>query len=1137
VNLDEIITYVDTVIPGVGTRTPTGNSIPTVEAGVNYTIPTQTPFTVTAVGSDANSGDTLTYDWEERDLGPQRDLAAADNGSSPLFRSFLPTTSPSRTFPQLSDILSNTPNIDEKLPTVARTMHLRATVRDNRTGGGGFSSDEMTINVVNTGAAFAITGPNTAVNWSSSTTQTVTWNVAGTTGNGINTSLVNILLSTDGGNTFPITLAANTPNDGSQAIVVPNAVTSKARIKVQAVGNIFFDISNANFTISVAPGVDLVGSSFTATPTNLRNSGGFVDTSTVIANQGSTASGAFDVKFYLSDDATINPANDVLLTLDPSSPFYNAAEPSAYHVTGSIAGFGTRSANVRLVVPVNDPFRTDNQYFIGMYVDADSNVTETNETNNVNLGVGIDQQPVTYALTFANSTAITIPDSGVGSLYPSTINVSGLSGKIGDVNVSLLGLTHTFPDDLDLLLVGPTGQKMILMSDVGGGNAINGINLVLDDQGASALSNTGQLVSGTFRPTNIGTGDTFPAPAPASPYDATLGIFNASNPNGTWSLYVLDDQSANSGSLANGWSLTFVVANASPTDPVNVLQPAINEDVDTGSNLGRLVSTIVQGSGSTDADGDTLGIAVTTVDNTHGQWQYTTDPGSGWQDISSASATTARLLGPSYYVRFNPNADFNSFVGAAPTFGFKTWDQTAGTAGGTADTTTSNAFSAAAAIAKTPVTQLNDAPIFTIPSVPVIVTEDDGPIVVNGFATGIGPGPATATDEAGQTVTFFVTVSGTTGGLTFSAAPSIDPVTGALSFTTAPDANGTATIDVLLQDNGSSTPPNVNISALQEFTITVGAVNDEQEIVVNSVRTVDRGSSISINNDYLITYDADDPPADLIYTVTSGPSHGTLLVGGVPVTQFSQEQLNHALLVYQNDGSANSTDSFGFTVDDGKGTASTGTFNLAIRQSSGNSGDFDRDLVVDAGDYVLWRKTAGATNVPAYSGADGNGDTTIDQADYTVWQSQFGNTTGVGGGASVEGMGSAEGGVRSGEGLADEVSLAKSVVLVEQPPALPGVPAALPFSYALQASELRMVARGHLYLMPEAEPRAVVSAEREDALLEWLRSNNAGSKSDPGEMNDLFADCPAGAGEAGDLWDAIDVAFEDAVSRQSVGSI
>jgi subtilisin-like proprotein convertase family protein len=1116
VNLDEIITYVDSVIPSVGTRTPTGDSIPTVDAGINYTIPTQTPFTVTAVGSDANSSDVLTYDWEERDLGPQRDLAATDNGTSPLFRSFLPTTSTSRTFPQLSDILSNTSNIDEKLPTVARTMHLRATVRDNRTSGGGFSSDDMTISVVNTGSAFAITGPNTAVNWSAATSQTVTWNVAGTTGNGINTSLVNILLSTDGGNTFPIVLAANTPNDGSQAIVVPNAVTSKARIKVQAVGNIFFDISNANFTISVAPGIDLVGSSFTVNPTNLRNAGGFVDTSVVVANQGSTSSGAFDVKFYLSDDATINPANDVLLTLDPSSPFYNATEPSAYHVTGSIAGFGTRSASVRLVVPVNDPFKTDNQYFIGMYVDADSNVTETNETNNVNVGVGIDQQPVTYALTFANAAAMTIPDSGAASLYPSTINVSGLTGTIGDVNVSLLGLTHTFPDDLDVLLVGPTGQKMILMSDVGGGNAISGINLVLDDQGASALSNTGQLVSGTFRPTNIGTGDTFPSPAPAGPYDATLATFNASNPNGTWSLYVLDDQSANSGSLANGWSLTFVLANSSPTDPVNVLQPAINEDVDSGSNLGRLVSTIAQGSGSTDADGDTLGIAVTAVDNTHGQWQYATGLGSGWQDISSTTATTARLLGPSYYVRFNPNPDFNSFVGAAPTFSFKTWDQTAGTAGGTADTTTSNAFSAGAAVTKVPVTQINDAPSFSIPSGPVTANENAGAVSVSGFATGMAPGPATATDEAGQALTFLATVAGTAGNLSFDVAPSIDPISGALSFTAAAGTSGTATIDVVLQDNGSSTPPNINTSSVQEFTIEIASNNAEQVLAVNAGLTVNQDSSAAITNAILLTTDADDGPANLLYVINAGPLHGSVLVNGAPATQFSQQQINAGLVTYQNDGTANSADSFDFAVDDGKGTASTGTFNIAIRP---NPGDFTRNLVVDAGDYVLWRKTAGAAPVPAYSGADGNGDTTIDQADYTVWQSHFGDAVGVGGGTSVEAAVSGEQGAKSQK---TEIALAKTAALVEQPPALPGVHVALPFEYPLQAGESRTGANGRVRLTPPAEPGAA-GVLRDEALLAWLSSRGVDAKEGGGAAPVVRdgLDCPSYEGSVDDALDAL----------------
>jgi subtilisin-like proprotein convertase family protein len=969
-------------------------------------------------------------------------------------------------------------------------MHLRAVVRDNRAGGGGVNSDDMTINVVNTGAAFAITSQNTATSWSSGTSQTVTWNVAGTTGSGINTSLVNILLSTDGGNTFPIVLAANTANDGTQSIVVPNSVTSSARIKVQAVGNIFFDISNINFSITTAPGIDLVGASLAVTPTNLRSAGGFVDASIVVGNQGSTATGGFDVKFYLSDDATINPASDILLTLDPSSVSYDPSEPSAYHVTGSIAGFGTRSATVRLKVPVSDPFGTDNQYFLGMYVDADGNVTETNETNNVNNGVGLDQQGVTYALVFTNPATITIPVSGAANPYPSTIVVSGLSGTIGDVNVSLLGLTHTFPDDLDVLLVGPSGEQMILMSDVGGGTDVTGVNLLLDDQGASALSNSGQLTSGTFRPNNVGSSDTYASPAPAGPYGSALSVFNGTNPNGTWSLYVMDDNSPDSGSFTGGWALTFVIANASPTNPGNVLLPAIDEDVSDGSNLGRLVSTIVGQSGSTDSDGDPLGIAVTAVDNAHGQWQYATSAGSGWQDLLSASTSSARLLGPSYYVRYTPNADFNSFVGAAPTFSFKAWDQSAGSAGATGDTTVSNAFSAAAALGKVPVTAINDAPLFSIQTTLVTVAQDAGAVAVGGFATDMAPGPATATDEAGQTLTFLATAAGSTGTLSFDVAPSIDSTTGELTFTAAAGTHGTATFNVVLQDSGSSTPPNVNASTAQQFTIEVVGVNAEQVLAINAGLTVDKSFSAVITNAVLKTTDADDTAVNLVYAITAGPFHGSIRVSGIPTAQFTQQDIDSGLVSYQNDGLDNSADSFDFTVDDGKGAVSSATFNITIRQ---NTGDFNQNLVVDAGDYVLWRKTAGATGVVAYSGADGNGDTVIDQADYTVWQSHFGDVVGGAGGASLETLDAnvvaapspvgraAAGAAALAEPVAPEETVQAGVAVVDVPGAIRGT---APSTHRAARVAVRE------------------SSDHDEALQAWLSSRGARQERSPGEWYD-----------------------------------
>lgn len=257
ISFDEIISYVDNVIPTVGVRTATGNSVPTVDAGSDFTIPANTPFVLTATGNDANSSNVLTYNWEQRNLGPQQAVGAADNGSSPLFRSWLPTPNPTRTFPRLSNLVNNTFAVGEKMPLTTRTLNFRTTVRDNAVGGGGVNTDDMIVNVVNTGSAFAVTSPNTSVTWSGLSVQTVTWNVAGTTGNGINAANVDISLSTDGGLTYPIVLTAGTPNDGSQDIAVPNVSTLNARVRVQGSSNIFFDISNTNFSITALPtGID-----------------------------------------------------------------------------------------------------------------------------------------------------------------------------------------------------------------------------------------------------------------------------------------------------------------------------------------------------------------------------------------------------------------------------------------------------------------------------------------------------------------------------------------------------------------------------------------------------------------------------------------------------------------------------------------------------------------------------------------------------------------------------------------------------------------------------------------------------------------------------------------------------------------
>jgi len=263
-------------------QTSTGNSPPTVDAGSSYTIPMGTPFTLTATGSDPN-GDALTYSWEEFDLGAASP-PNTDDGTRPIFRSFAPVSSPARTFPRLSDILSGFSTMGETLPVTMRTMNFRVTARDNRSGGGGVNSAATQINVRSDAGPFTVTQPASGANWSTGSIRTVTWNVANTNNAPVSCANVRILLSTDGGTTFPITLATTTANDGSENLTIPGTPTSSARIKVEAISNVFFNISagftitgSATQTLTVASINPNSGVTITVTPTD---NAGFADGST-----------------------------------------------------------------------------------------------------------------------------------------------------------------------------------------------------------------------------------------------------------------------------------------------------------------------------------------------------------------------------------------------------------------------------------------------------------------------------------------------------------------------------------------------------------------------------------------------------------------------------------------------------------------------------------------------------------------------------------------------------------------------------------------------------------------------------------------------------------------------------------------
>ncbi len=392
-SLDEIINLLDGPRSNVGTRIDTGNSIPTADAGPNFSIPPNTPFILTGAGSDAD-GDTLTYNWEQRDLGPRTDVNAADNGSSPLFRAWEPNTDPTRTLPRLQNLLLNNTVRGETMPTTDRILDFRLTVRDNNVNGGGVATDDMRV-FVETGAdPFRVTVPNTNVEWEQGRTETVTWDVAGTDGNGINTSSVNILLSLDGGNTYPVTLASATANDGSHDIVVPNELTTQARIKVEAVGNIFFDISNSNFRIVVPADSEAPTAVATAADITAEGVGSNVVTVVYTDNDllDASTTGVEDIEFvapdgtvtaalFLATSSTVNTPEITVtyLYIAPGGPF--DADDIGTHEIRMVAGEITDVNQNAVAAGVIGSFDVD----FATQIDGDFNDDGVYDCNDVNM--------------------------------------------------------------------------------------------------------------------------------------------------------------------------------------------------------------------------------------------------------------------------------------------------------------------------------------------------------------------------------------------------------------------------------------------------------------------------------------------------------------------------------------------------------------------------------------------------------------------------------------------------------------------------------------------------------------------------------------------------------------------------------
>ena len=442
----------------VSTNISANNVAPVVAAVNNYTIPISTPFALTGSATDAN-GDVLTYCWEQNDnstTSGNGSVASPTKTTGPNWLSFVPTVSPTRMFPKLSTILSGlfvTPPLPggdaganiEALSSVSRTLNFRLTVRDNHA----FSSTDpiavgqtaftdMVVTVTNTAGPFQVTSPNTNVTWNAGSTATVTWSVNATNAGSVNCASVNILLSTDGGNTFPIVLAASTPNDGSEVITVPATPSSTNRIKVEAVGNIFFDISNTDFTIGSAPSCGI--------PSALTSSAITETTATVSWTAVSGATN-YDVDYKAASSgtwvnaATATTATSVNLTGLTASTLYDwRVRATCTSGTGSYVQAQFTTTGVPVACPASSdvstngsiggaatiPLNTDIKGLIDVRGDND-NYRFTITTGGT-ITVTLTTLPADYQLALLNSSGATLQSSTNNGTADETINSTVAAG-------------------------------------------------------------------------------------------------------------------------------------------------------------------------------------------------------------------------------------------------------------------------------------------------------------------------------------------------------------------------------------------------------------------------------------------------------------------------------------------------------------------------------------------------------------------------------------------------------------------------------------------------------------------------------------------------------------------------------------
>ncbi len=588
-SIEEIKTYV-TFIVTCGTWLTTSNNPPVVTLPYqdNFNIPISTPFELNGSAIDPD-GDPLIYTWEGIDAGPETPLGEP-LGNTAIFRSWPAVDVTNRIFPRLSTILANGFNAAEQLPTYTRDLTFRLTARDNKPDGGGVGWADVAFKAVEVAGPFLVVSPNTASTiWRVGELVEVKWEVANTNAAPVNCQKVNIRLSTNTGLDYPIMLAENTENDGSQYVLVPNNLTSLARVRIEAADNVFFDLSNANFKIQapVQPSLTLglsIDASIVCLPDNFST---VINTASVL---GYNTPVVLDLLGNLPPGATasfsttnLNPGESSTLSIDLQSV---AVEGNFTFTVRAISGSDTLLRPVTLLLRRND--------FTGFALQTPvDGVTNQALAQTLYWGKGIDAD--NYDVQFSDSPAFTTILASVsatsldsmkinfllekGKAYfwrvrprnecgvhewsepfffstfaenclsftandlPKNISANGTptveskinvlqGGTLSDLVISNIEGYHEYFKDLEAHLISPQGTEVLLWKDRCG-NFNGGFNLGLSD-----------AAPGTFScpPPNNGM-----IHRPQNPLAPIIG----QNSTGTWTLRIKDKLSTAGGTLSN----------------------------------------------------------------------------------------------------------------------------------------------------------------------------------------------------------------------------------------------------------------------------------------------------------------------------------------------------------------------------------------------------------------------------------------------------------------------------------------------------------------------------------------------------------------------------------------------------------